>query len=442
VWAPAAAGLALAAFGPPLRFVDVPEGGRVVSYREGVLGAVSVVEDRDGVARLRIDNRQQEGSSATFRVDARQAWIPLLLHPAPARALFLGLGTGVTAASATDDPSLDVEAVELLPEVIEASDRFRSGAARSRLRVVAADARRFVRASSAAYDVIVSDNFHPARSGSGALYTVEHFEAVRRRLAPTGVFCQWLPLHQLDLDSLRSIVGSFLVAYPGASALLASNSLETPVVGLVGRGDDGRFDAVALRARLAHGPLPGRAAGLGLDDELAVLGSFISGPAALRRFAGDAPINTDDHPVVAYRAPRITYAADSSPRDRLLTLVEQVSLAPEELVVRAPEAGWSARLAAYWAARARFLASGRDVTPSPRVQDMLGQVREPLLAVLRLSPDFRPAYDPLLAMATALARSDATGARDLLAELARIQPARAEAPRLLSQLGVVTPSAP
>jgi hypothetical protein len=45
-------------------------------------------------------------------------------------------------------------------------------------------------------------------------------------------------------------------------------------------------------------------------------------------------------------------------------------------------------------------------------------------------------------MATALARSDATGARDLLAELARIQPARAEAPRLLSQLGVVTPSAP
>jgi spermidine synthase len=52
--------------------------------------------------------------------------------------------------------------------------------------------------------------------------------------------------------------------------------------------------------------------------------------------------------------------------------------------------------------------------------------------VLRISPDFRPAYDPLLAMATALARSDLSAARTLLAELTRIQPARTEATRLLA----------
>jgi spermidine synthase len=63
---------------------------------------------------------------------------------------------------------------------------------------------------------------------------------------------------------------------------------------------------------------------------------------------------------------------------------------------------------------------------------MLAQVREPLLSVLRISPDFRPAYDPLFSMATALARTDASGARALLAELARIQPARVEATRLLA----------
>ena len=102
---PAARALALAVLAPPLAFIDVPDGGRVVSYREGVMAAVSVVEDAAGVARLRINNRQQEGSSATFRFDARQAWLPLLLHPAPRRALFLGLGTGVTASSAADDPT-------------------------------------------------------------------------------------------------------------------------------------------------------------------------------------------------------------------------------------------------------------------------------------------------------------------------------------------------
>jgi spermidine synthase len=375
------------------------------------------------------------------RVDARQAWLPLLLHPSPRRALFLGLGTGVTSSAAAEDPTLEVDAVELLPEVIAASTHFAvaGGAARVRLHVVAADARRYVRASAHPYDVIVSDNFHPARSGSGALYTVEHFAAVRQRLAAGGLFCQWLPLHQLDLDTLRSIVRSFTTVHPRAFAILASNSLETPVLGLVARRDDAPFDVQALRTRLSRTSLPQRLAALGLEDELAVLGNAIAGPEALHRFAGAAAPNTDDHPVVAYHAPRITYVPDSSPRDRLLALLRELSIAPAELILPASDPAWSTRLAAYWSARDRFIETGRDVRPSPRVEEMLGQVREPLLAVLRISPDFRPAYDPLLSMAWALARSDEAGARALLTELSRLQPARDEATQLLASMSPLMP---
>jgi spermidine synthase len=436
VWVPAGAVLAIALFGPPLEFIDVPAGGRVVSYQDGVMAAVSVVEDAEGVSRLRINNRQQEGSSASLRVDGRQAWLPLLLHPAPRAALFLGLGTGITASSAAEDPTLHVDAVELLPEVVAASAYFTrnlaGGAASTRLRVLSADARRYVRASERAYDVIVSDNFHPARSGSGSLYTVEHFEAVRLRLEPSGVFCQWLPLHQLDLETLRSIVQSFAMAYPQGWALIASNSLETPVLGLIGRRDASRFDASAVRDRLARLALPERVAGLGLEDALAVLGSFVAGPQALRRFAANAVPNSDDRPVVAYRAPRITYAPDSSPRDRLIALLHELSIEPEQLILPTPDPDWPRRLVAYWVARDRFIEAGREVRPSSRVDDMLAQVREPLLSVLRISPDFRPAYDPLLSMATSLARSDPSGARMLLTQLTRIQPARAEATRALA----------
>jgi spermidine synthase len=442
VWLPAAAALAVAIFAPPLVFVEVPEGGHVVSYQEGVMAAVSVVEDADGVLRLRINDRQQEGSSATLRVDARQAWLPLLLHPAPRHALFLGLGTGVTASSAAEDPTLDVDAVELLPEVIAASSHFtrRFADASRRLRVVAADARRYVRTSDRRYDVIVSDNFHPARSGSGALYTVEHFEAVRHRLEAQGVFCQWLPLHQLDLPTLRSIVQSFVTVYPGGWAMIASNSLETPVLGLVARGDENRFDAANLRDRVSRAPPHERLIGIGLEDELAVLGGFVAGPAALRRFAANAVANTDDHPVVAYRAPRITYAPDSSPRDRFITLLRELSIEPDQLLTLPDDPNLSRRLSAYWIARNRFIESGRDVRPSPRVEDMLTQVREPLLSVLRISPDFRPAYDPLLTMASVLARSNVAGARTLLTELTQIQPARLEAAQLLTAIGAGTSS--
>lgn len=417
-WVAAVAVAALGLMAPPLAFIDVPEGGHVVAYHEGAAAAVSVVEDAEGIRRLRIDNRQQEGTSATRLADGRQALLPLLLHPSPRRVLFLGLGTGMTASVAAEDPALQVDAVELLPEVIEAASQFApNGSLNPRVHATPADARRFVRASRDRYDVIVSDNFHPARSGSGSLYTVEHFRAVRERLAPGGVFCQWLPLHQLDLLTLRSIVAAFLQANPEGWAMLATNSLQTPVLGLVARADGQRFEATQLHARIANAARSQGPAAFGLPDELSVLGSFIAGPRALRQFASDAPVNTDDRPVVAYIAPRITYAPDSSPADRLLALLRQVDLSPQELIAPDASAQTASRLSAYWQARNRFLDVGRGVRPERDVRRMLAQVREPLLGVLRISPDFRPAYEPLQRMAAALAEVDEAGARALQAQL-------------------------
>lgn len=439
LWLPAGAAVALMVWAPPLAFVDVPQGGRIVSYSEGAMAAVSVVQDAQGVMRLRIDNRQQEGSSSSYYADARQAALPLLLHPAPRRALFLGLGTGVTATSATAHPSLQVDAVELLPDVIAASalftERAADGAPSSRLRLIAADARRFVRASSKQYDVIVSDNFHPARSGAGSLYTVEHFEAVRERLDTDGLFVQWLPLHQLDLATLRSIVRSFVAVYPQALAMVATHSLDTPVIGLVGRAGARPFDPAQVRASTQVSGWTPEPAALGLVDEFSVLGSFIGGPASLARFAGDARANTDDRPVVAYRAPRVTYAPDSRPRDRLVQLLQQLGVEPADVLGVDASPALQGRMAAYWSARTRYIEIGRDIQPTDDVRRMLLQLRDPLLSVLRTSPDFHPAYEPLLQMAGALARTEPASARALLMALQRLQPAREEAAQALAALG-------
>jgi spermidine synthase len=436
----AVATVLLALWLPSLAIVDIPPGGRLISHRDGVMAAVSVVEDARGVATLHIDNRQQEGSSATLLADGRQALLPILLHPAPRRALFLGLGSGLTAFSAAQDPQLQVDAVELLPEVIEASKLFRErlrAATEPHVNVVLGDARRYVRASAAQYDVIVADNFHPARSGSGSMYTAEHFAAVRERLNAGGLFCQWLPLHQLDLDTLRSIVRTFLAVYPRGWALLATNSLETPVVGLIARRGQDDFDVLQVRERLARVRMPRSPMEFGIPDDLALLGNFIAGPSALARFAGDAPLNTDDRPVVVYRAPRITYAPRSLPRDRLLALLQEVQIDPAELLADNTVDQMGPRLSAYWQARNRFIEVGRNIRPTNDVRAMLAQVREPLLSVLRLSPEFQPAYDPLLKMAAALERIDVVAAQQLLKDLATLQPQRQEAPKMLRELPIV-----
>lgn len=449
VLAAGAAAVAWLLVAPSLRFITVPEGGRVLSYRDGVMAVVSVVEDAGGERLLQINDRAREGSSRTRFTDAREAWAPLLLHADPKRVLFLGLGTGITSSAAALDPTLRVDAVELLPEVIDASRLFVpevvANEARENAgtpRIVAADARRYVRASDQRYDVIVADLFHPARSGAGSLYTAEHFAAVRARLAAGGLFCQWLPLHQLDLASLQAIVAAFLAEYPDAVAMLATYSLDTPVIGLVGSADGSTFAASRLAARLAAEQGSAALAGLQFDDDLVLPGSIVADASSLRAFADGAAANRDDHPLVSYRAPRLTYAPDSLPRDRLLALIRQWTASPAA-VFGAPrdaaDAAWQERVAAYGRARNAFLAAGMTVRPAADPLAMLAQVRAPLFAVLRLSPDFRPAYEPLLRIATALAGRAPGEARAVLAELVAIQPDRPEALAALRQLDAPLP---
>jgi spermidine synthase len=213
--------------------------------------------------------------------------------------------------------------------------------------------------------VIVADNFHPARSGSGSLYTVEHFRAVQARLADGGVFCQWLPLHQLDLDTLRSIVRSFVDVYPRSYAMLATNSLETPVIGLVTRNGDTGLDLRQIRATIGERERRRERRGSRTRRRSRAARDVHCRFGLARSLRGDAPMNTDDRPIVAYRAPHLVYAADSMPRDRLLALLREVTIVPGELI-ESTDSGWSTRLAAYWSARDRFLEVGRDVVPTAR----------------------------------------------------------------------------
>lgn len=409
-WAAAFAILLMAVFAGPLRFVDLPKGARLLNYREGVMAAVSVVEDQDGVARLHINNRVQEGSSASGLVEIRLAQLPLLLHPAPRTALFLGYGTGFTANTAAVDPQLSVTAVELLPEVIDAAGIFamKPGAPASATPVatVAADARRYAQSATERYDVIVADLFHPARSGAGSLYTVEHFAAVKSRLQANGLFCQWLALHQMDVDTLRSIVASFLQVYPHAVAVLASNSLDTPVVGLVASPDKAAWPLQDVRRRLSGIP-PSVSKSLRqakLDNEWAVMGSIVAGPQALQAFVAGARLNTDDRPLVAHQAPWVNYAPKEAPKTRLAELMAAVApQADDVLGLNSPDA---ARLEAYWQARAMYLAFGMTVRPQADPRVMLTQLRQPLLDMVARSPDFQPAIEPLQALAEAVRQTD------------------------------------
>ncbi len=436
-----AVGALLLALSGPLRLVALDPGERVVAHVDGVMAAVTVVGDAGGDFHLKVNNRFQMGGTTSAFSDLRQGHLPLLLHPGPARALYLGLGTAATFAAAADHSSLLADGVELVPEIVPLLHHFSKVTgdlqAREGLAIHVADARRFVVATDRRYDVVVADLFHPARDGAGSLYTREHFRAIRAVLAEGGLFCQWLPLYQLDLETLRVITRTFLEVFPDGSAYLAHHSLKAPILGLVGGGGSRRYRPGWFQARVREPGLAGKLARLRLHDDYGLFGGYLAGSGALRRFAGEGPVNSDDRPLVVFQAPRFVYGPAEPAHERLLALVGSMTRAPEELFGAAATEDDRAihrRLAAYWSARDHFLRVGVGVRESGDPRRLLAQVGAPLLAIVRESPDFDAAYQPLLGLAAGLHATDPATADRLLADLDRASPARAEARELARRL--------
>src|SRR5262249_17412847 len=150
------------------------------------------------------------------------AHLPLVLAPDAKRVAYAGSATGISAGGALAHPIDALFLVELVPGVADAAARWFGDANHGvyrdpRTHVVLDDARNFLRLTGERFDAVIADLFVPWQSGAGALYTREHFAAVRERLAPGGLFCQWLPLYQLGEPEFASIAATFLDVFPNAA---------------------------------------------------------------------------------------------------------------------------------------------------------------------------------------------------------------------------------
>jgi spermidine synthase len=284
------------------------EGETLRDMLEGAGGVVTVT-DGGGDLQLRLDNYYVLGRSAAATTERRQGLLPLLLHPNPRRVAFIGLATGISASAG---PALGVEqttVVELVPEVaIAARKHFATWNAklleRSDVSLVIDDGRRFIAANNERFDVIVSDLFVPWNPGTGNLYAREMYEAAARRLAPDGLFCQWLPLYQLRREEFNIIVRTFLAVFPQVSLWRDDFYSELPVVGLVGHLTPRALDLTGIRVRGMH--LPEWSKDPLFSTPRGLLMLYVGNLRAVADLFSSAPLNTDNQPLIEFLAPRLT----------------------------------------------------------------------------------------------------------------------------------------
>jgi len=257
-------GVALAWRTPPLELPwrrDALE-TQLLAQREGPYGVVSLVATADGETRLKLDNRFGLGGTGASGawLEQRLGRIAASLHPGARRALLLGLGRGQTLAGLAGTSLAHVDCVEHNAQILALDLPLPfvegTGARGGPPAVRHADARAWVEAHPATYDLIVGDLFYPWVSGAGDLLALEQFRALRAALVEGGVVVQWLPLHQLPWPAFASVATAFSRVFPTARLLVATPLSSLPLVALVGGLDQGLPGMEAADALLAGAVLP------------------------------------------------------------------------------------------------------------------------------------------------------------------------------------------
>ncbi len=287
---------------PPV--VHLKPGENLVQVWQASDGVVSVVRSADNL-EMRLDNYYTLGDTRSALVEQMQGHIPLLLHPDPKRILFLGMGTGITAGAALHHPVQQVVAVELVDNVIRAAKRYFSpwtnGLFSSPITdIVADDARNYLLGHRQAYDVIVGDLFTPWHAGTGSLYTLEHFQQAKQRLAEGGLFVQWLPLYQLTPEGFYTIAKTFAQVFPTVTLWRADFSGTRATAALVGQPAGATLDQEVLQKNIRH--VLGKNGTAGKTEHMAGL-FYMGNLLALQNTIQSAPINTDDRRTIEFHAP-------------------------------------------------------------------------------------------------------------------------------------------
>ncbi len=319
--------------------------GELLYYREGSTGTVAV-RRLAGTVSLAIDGKVDASNAGDMLTQRLLAHVPLLLHPDPKRVAVLGLGSGVTLGSALTHPISEATVLEISAEVVDASRFFEAENHRAladpRTRVVVGDGRTHLMLGRGTYDVIISEPSNPWMAGIASLFTREFFEGARARLAPGGVLCQWAHTYDISNDDLKSIVATFLSAFPQGTMWLVGDA-DVLLVGSTGPLAD------RIAAMPAAWKRPGVAADLAsveVRQPFSVTSLFVAQGPALAAWAAGADLQTDDRSRLEFSGPRAIFGAsrdDNAASVRALAAASPKPAAVSDAIGAATPVEWRDR---------------------------------------------------------------------------------------------------
>jgi len=296
-----------------------------------------VKRTRDNVVQLLVNGKADASSQGDLVTQKLLGHIPMMLQPDPRRALVIGLGCGMTLASAlTHDPER-VDCVEISREVVHAASAYFAEftddcLSNPRTRLIVGDGRNHVTLTDQTYDVISSEPSNPWMAGMGSLFTEEFWTLCRERLSSSGIMCQWAQSYQMDLETFRLILRTFRSVFPECTVWIAQPFDFL----LIGSKQPLEIDLAALEERLRKPEVLADLKLARVEDIETFLSHFATDREGVEKLAGTGELHTDDNVRLEFDTPRFMYmtkldaylALDPEVRPALSILTE-ASVPPE-----------------------------------------------------------------------------------------------------------------
>ncbi|MFC1611976.1 fused MFS/spermidine synthase, partial [Myxococcota bacterium] len=265
----------------------------VLWTHEGTDATLSVLRSESGRRLLDINGVVTAADTFTdITVHKLLAHLPMLFHSDPQDVLIVGLGLGITANSATKHASVQrVEIAELIAAEQETATFFhhvnQDVLAHHNVSLIVGDGRDHIGTTSQRYDIISFNAVHPRLGAS--LYTRDFYQLCRGVLAPGGIVAGWIPTNWMTAGELRSIVATFVDAFPSAT-LWYVNPAHTVIIGSPGTI---HYDYESFRLRLSQTEVSSDLTSSYLADADSLLSFLLAGPRSLTAWTAGASISTD-----------------------------------------------------------------------------------------------------------------------------------------------------
>jgi len=157
-------------------------------------------------------------------------------------------------------------------------------------------------------------------SASAPLFTREFFARAAGRLAPGGVFVQWLQLYKLPLDALATVVRTFRSVQERVFVIRPPGTGELIILGARRPLD---LEALLSGALRMESSSPGLLAAAGLEEPADLLAAFLLGPDGVDGWLAAGPgelLNTDDRGLLEVLAPALLHEEEDLAAANLRTL--------------------------------------------------------------------------------------------------------------------------